>query len=159
MCATPVQHCHKQYNYYAFLSLAVCFCFLCLLFSFFSSSSYLLGLLAKIKCSISSSQPDLWDREYFSRRMIRKISETILVDWSYLSLCLQRANRALAFELRLPLTWPRYCSISESCGSNKNFIVFVFCFIYNIGIKKWSENDANEWNRRFQPNKEMKTSQ
>ena len=29
-------------------------------------SSYLLGLLAKIKCSISSSQPDLWDLEYIS---------------------------------------------------------------------------------------------
>ena len=31
-----------------------------------SFSSYLLGLLAKIKCSISSSQPDLWDLEYIS---------------------------------------------------------------------------------------------
>ena len=30
-------------------------------------SSYLLGLLAKIKCSISSSQPDLWDLGYLSQ--------------------------------------------------------------------------------------------
>ena len=30
-------------------------------------SSYLLGLLAKIKCSISSSQPDLWDLGYFPK--------------------------------------------------------------------------------------------
>ena len=29
--------------------------------------SYLLGLLAKIKCSISSSQPDLWDLGYLSQ--------------------------------------------------------------------------------------------
>ena len=41
--------------------------------------SYLLGLLAKIKCSISSSQPDLWDSKqpaYYRR--FRKIYETIL---------------------------------------------------------------------------------
>ena len=54
---------------------------------FFLFSSYLLGLLAKIKCSISSSQPDLWDLEYFSSRMIRKISETGLVVRGYLLFC------------------------------------------------------------------------
>ena len=33
----------------------------CNIFCIFFDFSYLLGLLAKIKCSISSSQPDLWD--------------------------------------------------------------------------------------------------
>ena len=33
---------------------------------FFFFFSYLLGLLAKIKCSISSSQPDLWDCKQFA---------------------------------------------------------------------------------------------
>ena len=35
----------------------------------FSCFSYLLGLLAKIKCSISSSQPDLWDLGYFPKQI------------------------------------------------------------------------------------------
>ena len=38
-------------------------------------SSYLLGLLAKIKCSISSSQPDLWDWKYILPSKIRMIYE------------------------------------------------------------------------------------
>ena len=39
-------------------------------------SSYLLGLLAKIKCSISSSQPDLWDWKYILPSKIRMIYES-----------------------------------------------------------------------------------
>ena len=84
-------------------------------FPIISCSLYLLGLLAKIKCSISSSQPDLWDLEYISS--IIWLGTFMKPHWSHLVVVSSES-----FVLGLPAdimcieTWPRYCSTSESRG-------------------------------------------
>ena len=98
-------------------------------------SSYLLGLLAKIKCSISSSQPDLWDLEYISS--IIWLGTFVKPHWSQLvvgslslwgsPLCSACRQTSCASQ-----TWPRYCSTSESCGHSIHPSIIITDLVFNL---------------------------
>ena len=77
--------------------------------------SYLLGLLAKIKCSISSSQPDLWDCKQLAYNWrLGNFMKPYCLKFRYSLL-------AISVSFLLAGMWPQYCSISESCRLHTYF--------------------------------------
>ena len=107
---------------------AACLCTTsCLFSSSFFFPSYLLGLLAKIKCSICSSQPDIWD---CSQRELLKFIRNIyvatpsvhnLVQCLFFFLWKKNNIVWLATPLHFKIsvqkkkTWSWYCSTSSDC--------------------------------------------
>ena len=81
--------------------------------------SYLLGLLAKIKCSISSSQPDLWDCKQLAYNWrLGNFMKPYCHKFHYSLL-------AMSDSFLLAGMWPQYCSISESCRLNTYFTLWL----------------------------------